>query len=138
MFYSIIFLIVLFAADAMTIRDGLWSNTITLVNILISGIVAFAFYAPIVVYLDETVTAGQHTYWLDFAVLWAVFCVAMLVCRTLTGALSKTRMRFKQWAEIEKKNHKTAFPDYVFSTSRTKGAAPRYVSGSRPNRSIDG
>ncbi|KAK8096389.1 uncharacterized protein PG998_014257 [Apiospora kogelbergensis] len=35
---------------------------------------------------------------------------------------AETRMRFKQWAEIEKKNHKTAFPDYVFSTSRTKGA----------------
>ncbi|KAK7928827.1 HMG box protein [Apiospora marii] len=51
---------------------------------------------------------------------------------------AETRMRFKQWAEIEKKNHKTAFPDYVFSTSRTKGAAPRCVSGSRPNRSIDG
>ncbi|KAK6850582.1 hypothetical protein PG995_004761 [Apiospora arundinis] len=35
---------------------------------------------------------------------------------------AETRVRFKQWAEIEKKNHKTAFPDYVFSTSRTKGA----------------
>ncbi|KAK8096421.1 Mating-type M-specific polypeptide Mc [Apiospora kogelbergensis] len=35
---------------------------------------------------------------------------------------AETRMRFKQWAEIEKKNHRTAFPNYVFSTSRSKGA----------------
>lgn len=95
MAYWIIFSVVQFAAVAMMVREGLWSNTIALVNILISGIVAFAFYPPLVVYLDESVTDGQHTYWLDFAVLWALFCVAMLVCRSLTAAFSKTRMRFK-------------------------------------------
>jgi len=95
MSFWIIFAIVIFATVAMTVREGLWSNAITLVNILISGTVAFAFYAPIVVYLDESVTDGQHTYWLDFAVLWALFCVAMVICRSLTGAASKTRMRFK-------------------------------------------
>ena len=95
MSYWIIFGIVLFATVAMTVREGLWSNTLTLVNIIISGLVAFGFYAPLVVYLDESVTDGQHTYWLDFAVLWALFAVAMVVCRALTGAFSKTRMRFK-------------------------------------------
>jgi uncharacterized membrane protein required for colicin V production len=95
MSYWIIFGIVLFATVAMTVREGLWSNTLTLVNIIISGLVAFGFYAPLVVYLDETVTDGQHTYWLDFAVLWALFAVAMVVCRSLTAAFSKTRMRLK-------------------------------------------
>ena len=37
----------------MMVREGLWSNTITLVNIIISGLVAFGFYSPLVVYLDE-------------------------------------------------------------------------------------
>ena len=95
MAYWIIFSVVQFAAVAMMVREGLWSNTLTLVNILISGIAAFAFYPPLVVYLDESVTDGQHTYWLDFAVLWALFCVAMVICRSLTAAFSKTRMRFK-------------------------------------------
>jgi uncharacterized membrane protein required for colicin V production len=95
MSYWIIFGIVLFATVAMTVREGLWSNTLTLVNIIISGLVAFGFYAPLVVYLDESVTDGQHTYWLDFAVLWALFCIAMVICRSLTAAFSKTRMRFK-------------------------------------------
>ena len=71
MMYWSIFLIVLFAGVAMMVREGLWSNTITLVNIFISGLIAFGFYSPIVVYLDEEVTEGQHTYWLDFAIIWA-------------------------------------------------------------------
>jgi hypothetical protein len=57
--------------------------------------VAFGFYSPIVVWLNEEQTDGQHTYWLDYAILWALFCVAMIVCRVFTGALSKTRLRFK-------------------------------------------
>jgi uncharacterized membrane protein required for colicin V production len=93
--YYAIYAIVLFAGLAMMVREGLWSNTITLINIFISGLVAFGFYSPIVVYLDEDVTSGQHTYWLDFAIIWALFSVSMLVCRTLAAQFSKTRMRFK-------------------------------------------
>jgi uncharacterized membrane protein required for colicin V production len=93
--YWAIFGAVMFAGFAMTVREGLWSNTLTLLNIIVSGLVAFGFYSQLVVYLDEEVTDGQHTYWLDFAVIWALFCVAMILMRTLTGAASKTRMRFK-------------------------------------------
>lgn len=92
--YWAIYGIALFAGIAMMVREGLWSNTITLVNVIISGLVAFGFYSPLVIYLDE-MTDGKHTYWLDFAVVWALFFVAMVVCRSLTGAASKTRMRFK-------------------------------------------
>jgi uncharacterized membrane protein required for colicin V production len=90
-FYAII----LFAGLAMMVREGLWSNTITLVTIIVAGLIAFGFYSPIVVYLDESVTDGQHTYWLDFAVIWALYCVAIVVLRVGTAAASKTRMRFK-------------------------------------------
>jgi hypothetical protein len=79
----------------MTVREGIWSNTITLVSIFVSGLVAFGFYSAIVVYLDEEVTDGQHTYWLDFCVLWALFCATVVLCRSLTGVASKTRLRFK-------------------------------------------
>lgn len=95
MWFYIIYGIVIFAGLAMMVREGLWSNTITLVNIIISGLVAFGFYSPLVVYLDEEVTSGQHTYWLDFAIIWALFCATMVICRSLTAAASKTRMRFK-------------------------------------------
>src|SRR5689334_1216649 len=93
--YLAVFALVMFAAIAMTVREGVWSNTITLIGIIFSGLVAFGFYSPIVVYLDEEMTSGQHTYWLDFAIMWALFCVAMIIYRALTGALSKTKLRFK-------------------------------------------
>jgi hypothetical protein len=93
--YWAIYGIALFAGIAMMVREGLWSNTITLVNIIISGLAAFGFYSPLVIYIEEKFTDGQHTYWLDFAIIWALFFVVMVVCRSLTGAASKTRMRFK-------------------------------------------
>jgi uncharacterized membrane protein required for colicin V production len=93
--YLVFFAIVMFAGIAMTVREGLWSNALTLICIIVSGLVAFGFYSPLVVYLDEQVTNGQHTYWLDFAIIWALYAVTMIVMRTLTGAASNTRLRFK-------------------------------------------
>jgi len=78
----------------MTVREGLWSNAITLVNILFSGIVAFAFYSPLAIYLDELLS-GEYTYLLDFVCIWVLFIVTTLVCRAVTGLASRTRMRFK-------------------------------------------
>jgi uncharacterized membrane protein required for colicin V production len=93
--YWAVYAIVVFAGLAMTVREGLWSNAITLVNIILSGLVAFGFYSPIVKYVDEEVTNGQHTYWLDFCVMWALFWVAMVLCRVAAGFASKTSLRFK-------------------------------------------
>jgi uncharacterized membrane protein required for colicin V production len=95
MWYTIFYLIVIFAGTAMTVREGLWSNTLTLISIIISGIVAFGFYSKLVIYFDEQLSNGQHTYWLDFAVIWGLYLVTMVIVRTLFAAASKTRMRFK-------------------------------------------
>ena len=84
----------LFASLAMMVREGLWSNTITLVNIVISGLVAFGFYAPLTIWLDE-MTGGSNTYWLDFVIIWALFLVTMIICQVLTKLASGTRLRFK-------------------------------------------
>ena len=94
MWYWIIFGIVFFAAFAMTVREGLWSNTILLFNLLISGVAAFAFYSPLTVMLDEKLK-GEYTYVLDFVCIWALFVGSMIVLGVLTGMASKTRMRFR-------------------------------------------
>ncbi len=94
MWYWLFYAIVIFAGLAMTVREGLWSNTLTLINITIAGIVAFAFYSPIVIYLDE-MSDGEHTYWLDFAVIWVLYAATIVILRSLAAAASKTRMRFK-------------------------------------------
>lgn len=90
-FYAII----VFASLAMMVREGLWSNTLTLISIIAAGLIAFGFYSPLVVYLNEELTDGQHTYWLDYAVIWAMYGAAIILLRAMLGAASKTRMRFK-------------------------------------------
>jgi hypothetical protein len=94
MWFMVFYAIVIFAALAMTVREGLWSNMLILINITLSGLVAFAFYMPLVIWLDE-MSDGEHTYWLDFAVIWALYAATFVIFRTITTAASKTRMRFK-------------------------------------------
>jgi len=93
MFWAI-YGVVFFAGFAMMVREGLWSNTISFCNIIISGLVAFSFYSPVTGWLDEQLS-GTFTYVLDFVVVWGLFVVTMMLCRAVTRAASKTRMRFK-------------------------------------------
>lgn len=90
----VIYFVVFFAAWAMMVREGLWSNSIALVSIIISGLVAFGFYSPLVVWLDEYLE-GKYTYFLDYVVIWGLFAVSMVICRSVFRAASATRMRFK-------------------------------------------
>lgn len=94
MLYYAFAAIVFFATLAMMIREGLWSNAITLLCIVLSGLAAFGFYQPLTVWVDE-MTDGSYTYLLDIVILWGVYVIAMVVLSGLAGLLSKTRMRFK-------------------------------------------
>ena len=92
--YAAILGIVFFAATAMMVREGLWSNTITLINVIIAGLVAFGFYSPVALWVDESLN-GQFTYLVDFVSIWVLYVVTMVILRFFSNALSKTRMRFK-------------------------------------------
>jgi hypothetical protein len=93
MFYAIVG-VVFFASLAMMVREGIWSNTITFVNIILCGLVAFGMYSPLTIMIDEALD-GEFTYVLDFPVIWGVFTIAMIVSRVITDALSRTRLRLK-------------------------------------------
>jgi hypothetical protein len=88
-----------FAAIAMMIREGLWNNAITIVIHVFSGLLALAFYGLVATWLDESVTDGSYTYWIDFLSLWAVYVISFVVLRLVTNQLSKTRVRFKMPVE---------------------------------------
>ncbi|MEX2315716.1 MAG: CvpA family protein [Pirellulales bacterium] len=94
MWFNAIFAITLFAALAMMVREGLWSNTLSMANILISGLAAFGFHGPLVAWLDEQMS-GQFTYVIDYVMIWVLFVLFMVICRGLTRMASATRMRFK-------------------------------------------
>lgn len=93
MYYAIIGL-VFFASLAMMVREGIWSNTITLMNIFFSGLLAFGLYAPLTIMVDEALD-GQYTYVLDFVMIWAIFSLSMVIMRIATDKLSTIRLRLK-------------------------------------------
>jgi len=94
-FYYAILGAVFFATLAMYVDKGLWTNTLATMNIVISGLIAFGFYAPAARMAADN-GMGSFTYLLDFLFVWVVYIVAFLVLyRIMSGALSATRMRFK-------------------------------------------
>lgn len=92
--YYAILGVIFFATFAMCIDKGLWSNTLTAINILFSGLIAFGWYQPVAKMAAGSM--GEYTYLLDFMMLWVLYVIAFIVLhRVLGGMLSKTRMRFK-------------------------------------------
>lgn len=93
MWFTIILSIIFFATLAMMVMEGLWSNLITLGQVLLCGLLAFGIYQPITIWADERFE-GSYTYYLDIVVLWGVYAVAMVVVKALCGLLSRTKLRF--------------------------------------------
>lgn len=90
--------IIFFATLAMTVQGGIWNNLITLLSIVVGGVVAFGFFQPAVVYIDQQ-TEGSYTYLLDLPVLWFLFAVTAGLMINLSGLLSKTKVEFNENVE---------------------------------------
>lgn len=86
---------VLFAGIAMTIAEGLWSNTISLFTIMIAGVTAISFGVPLGTLAHEQIGSEAFKMWYAvFAGIWLTFIITLIVLRILTDRLSVTRMRF--------------------------------------------
>jgi hypothetical protein len=86
-----------FATFAMMVQLGLWTNVITTINIVLSGLVAFGTYQALgKLLISKFAQAGQYTFLIDFLCLWMIYIIAFVVLqRILANNLSRTRMRFK-------------------------------------------
>jgi|GEM_PF-1009278 len=96
MLYLIIALgFMFFAGVAMTINEGLWSNTISLLCILLSGLIAAVAGVPLGILLLERADAGDANAWyFVFAGMWGAFALALLVLRLAADKVSTIHMRF--------------------------------------------
>ncbi|MBM4001363.1 MAG: hypothetical protein FJ297_17820 [Planctomycetes bacterium] len=94
-----LFLLVVFAAAAGLVwLHGLWSNCITLVNLLVAAMVATSYYEPI-----TAQAVGQmrpYTYLLDFLLIWLLFTIVFGILRLVTDLLSRKRLRFDPHVEL--------------------------------------
>ncbi len=77
--------------------EGFWGAAIVWVNTFFSALLAINFFEPLAKAL-ETQTGGfvaSFTYFLDFLSLWIVFLASYWILRTVTGFLSRVRVRFR-------------------------------------------
>ncbi len=92
-------LVVIFAVClAFIFNEGLWGAAVMFINVLLAAMLATNFYEPLATW--ATKQWPSYTYLCDFISIWLVFCLAMLVLRILTDALSRYRVRFKKPVDV--------------------------------------
>ncbi len=86
------FVIVFVAVFAAVMLGGMWSNTITLINFILAGLIATNYFEPFADYLDKN--APSFTYAWDFIAIWILFALTMIILRAATDYLSQVKVRF--------------------------------------------
>jgi hypothetical protein len=93
--YLIILLgLVFVACFAGLFNSGLWSNTLTLINVVTSALLATNYFEPLAGWFDKLYPPGTYAY--DFAAIWLIFGVSMMALRAATDVASKVKVRFLQ------------------------------------------
>ncbi len=95
-----LFLLLVFLATAGLIwLHGLWGAAVTLINMMISMLIAMNLFEPISDALQNSADASFE-YLYDFVVLWMTFFFTFGMLRLITDMLSKTRVKFDMPIEM--------------------------------------
>lgn len=73
-------------------RDGLWSNTLTLINTVTAALLATNYFEPASAYLTDMVPAMVYNW--DVIVLGVLFTAFYIALRQITSSLSKYHVLF--------------------------------------------
>lgn len=85
--------VVIFAACLASLwRDGLWSNLVRLLNVLVAGWLASGCYEWVAGFVKHWMPSAL--YLADFAALWLLFGAGVAVLCEITDRLSRYRLRF--------------------------------------------
>lgn len=92
MLLTILLVLIFAGVFASLMTQGLWSNTITLVNVITAGLVATNYFEPVADYFDRQEPA--FTYIWDLVAIWLLFGFTMVGMRAATDYLSNVKVRF--------------------------------------------
>ena len=92
MFLSILLFLIFVAVFVSLMNQGLWSNTITLVNVITSALIATNYFEPVAKFLDDQ--EPSLTYVWDLAAIWFIFGITMVLLRAATDYMSDVKVRF--------------------------------------------
>lgn len=96
LYLCILLFAVLFAGIAMTIGEGLWTNTVSFLAVWLSSSLALLIGPNFGLWMQEQFDKNdpQFTWYFVFAGFWLVFFLAALIIRTLFDRISRVRVRF--------------------------------------------
>jgi len=86
-------LIVFGACVGFLNTEGIWANALRLVNVIFAALLATSFWEPLAAFLESNVSASLTYFW-DFISLWLLFCVFLVIFRTVTGFASRVKVKF--------------------------------------------
>ena len=95
---TFIIILVFLLIAAATWFVGFWNNVLTLVNLLLSGLIASSFYENLAVAIDDA--APSYQLLSEFIAVWLIFILSFVVIRALTELLSFYRLKFDPVTEI--------------------------------------
>ena len=93
MILSILLILIFVICVAMLWNEGTWSNSLTLINIVLAAMLATNYFEPAATFLESKLPS--YTYLLDYLALWGIFFIAFSFLRGATDGLSKTQVRLK-------------------------------------------
>jgi hypothetical protein len=91
---------------------GLWSNLISLVNVLLSAMIATSFYENTSFELEQRLTSYASI--LPFISIWLLFALTFVFLRGLTDLLSGMRLKFDAVTELVGRSLMSIFVAGVF------------------------
>lgn len=112
LYLNVLLLAIFFVVAALLYGSGLWSNTITLVNVLTAGLLATNYYEPLATWLDKQ--EPRLTFAYDFLALWLIFALSFSLLRVVTDKVSTIKVKFFKPVEVAGSVLMAAWVSWVF------------------------
>jgi hypothetical protein len=92
MYINIILAVIILACAASLFNDGLWSNAVRLIYVIMSALLAMNYYEPLARTLEKW--QPSYTFVWDFLSLWGLFTIFAIIFKLLTDKLSQVKVKF--------------------------------------------
>jgi hypothetical protein len=95
---NVLMFMIVFIVVAMMWQEGLWSNALTFVNVVLAALLATNYFEPTADFFEGY--APSYTYLWDLIAIWTLFFVIFCILRAVTDTISRHRVRFKMPVEM--------------------------------------
>jgi hypothetical protein len=92
MFLTVLLVIIFVGCFASLMKSGLWSNTITLVNVITAALVATNYFEPLADFFERQEASLGYVW--DFFAIWLIFVIVVSILRAATDYVSRIKVRF--------------------------------------------